>query len=180
VKFASIARRYARALFESARSAGRSDALSADFEAFMEQLRGSPELEAVLHNPALPAKKKQALISALQQRAQLDPLLHRFLLLAAHKGRLPLMAEIFAAYRQQVDAARGLIKVDARAAAELDRAQCERLIARLRELTGREIQLSVQTEPALLGGMVLRVGNRVIDASLRGQLNKLHTELAAG
>jgi F-type H+-transporting ATPase subunit delta len=166
-------------LFETARSAGLLEKVQEDFNSLIALLDKSAELSSVLLNPALAATKKQALITELQQRLQLDEHFFHFLLVVAHKGRLTLIREIFTSLREQVDEFQGVVKVDALTAVDLDTKLRERLTARLSELTGREVQLSVRTEPSLLGGLVLRVGNRVVDASLRGQLRRLRTELAA-
>jgi F-type H+-transporting ATPase subunit delta len=180
VKLSSIAQRYARALFESAQAAGRLEQVAADFAAFIELLHQNTELRRVLIHPALAPRKKEAVLEQLQRHQLLEPRFHHFLRLTARKGRIERIEEIHAAFVRRVDQQHGLLAVEALSATDFDPPLRARLTERLRELSGREIQLELRTEPALMGGLVLRCGNRVLDASLKGQLQRLHQRLRAG
>jgi F-type H+-transporting ATPase subunit delta len=177
---APVARRYAKALFGLAREAGRLDATADELGRFAAVLGAERELRRVLSWPWVKAAAKRSLVVTVADRLELSPLARNFLALVAQRRRLPLLAEILAAYRALVDATAGRVRARVRSAAPLGEAERAALRERLGQRLGKTVLLDTEVDPALLGGFVAEVGSRVLDASIAGQLRALRERLITG
>ena len=175
------ARRYAQALFLLASEQGRLDTVQADLQSVGALLAGSPELRAFVGDLLMPPSRRAQVLGELFERAgHADPLLVRFLFLLSEKKRLPLLAEIAAAFGESYDEARGILRVRVTSARTLDREQVDRIVAHLRAQHGKDIRPVLAVDPALLGGFVIQVGDQVRDLSVETQLQRLQRQLVQG
>jgi F-type H+-transporting ATPase subunit delta len=168
-------RTYARSLFGAAREANRLERAQeelADFVATVEQV---PELRSVLESPELDSRAKAALLG--QVLGDADPLVRNFLLLLAEKGRSGEVAEIAREFEALVAQEQGILDVELTTAVELSAVDFDQLVERIGKASGREVRASRAVDPALVGGLVLEVGSRRLDASIRGRLDRLRQEL---
>jgi F-type H+-transporting ATPase subunit delta len=168
-------RTYARSLFEAAREQNRLEAVHEeliDFAATVEQV---PQLQAVLESPGLDSRAKKALLEEVLGDA--DELVRNFLLLLAEKGRSGELAEIAREFEALVADAQGVLDVELTTAIELSKADFDDLVQRIGKASGREVRASRAVDPALVGGLVLEVGSRRLDASIRGRLDRLRRQL---
>ncbi|WP_258358838.1 ATP synthase F1 subunit delta [Moorella sulfitireducens] len=171
----AIARRYARALFEIARHKGTTEGFAAVLEAAGRALAENHELRRVLYHQLIPAREKQRIIDTLFP--DIDPLLKNFFHLVLAKGRERTLPEMAVQFRHLVDRENRVLAVEVQAAAPLSEEVTDALKERLARLTGQNIRLQTRVNPSLLGGMVIRLGDRVLDASLKKKLELLGAHL---
>jgi len=176
----ALARRYARALLAVADAKGQDAALE-----LKEELRGfaalvldHEALRRMLAQPAVGAEAKRRVVMALAERAEASPLVRKLVELLASRDRLALVGQVAAAYAVLANAAHGVVAAEVVSAAPLQPAQQKALVAALGVGTG-SVELTSEVEPALVGGLVVRVGGRTYDGSVRTRLLALRRRLAA-
>ncbi len=165
--------RYALALYELAEAAREPDRIAADLTKLSAMIEGSPDLARLLRSPLLSRQDLGRAIAALAEAAGLLPLTRRFLGLLARNRRLFALPAIIAAYRRHFAAKRGEVTAEIRAARPLSPAQREALAAAIRRIAGAKVEIDIAVDPALIGGFVVKLGSRLIDASIRTKLSKL-------
>ena len=175
----AAARRYARALFEVAQAKGQVQPLRDELHALAKLLADQPELSRALLHSRLGAERRQRLVRALFS-GRGSELLSRLLALLAERDRLSLLPELAEAYARAVNEHAGVLSAEAVSAAPLDDAQSGTLRSALKTATGREVELRARVDPALLGGLVVTVGGRTYDGSVRAQLALLRERLVRG
>jgi F-type H+-transporting ATPase subunit delta len=172
---AVVARTYAQALFDAAKEKGRLDEAREDLRDFGAALRDVPELGAMLRNPQLdPGTKAEALDQLL---GGADELVRNFLRVIAAKGRGPQIAEIIREFETLYGAEQQVLNVELTTARELSDAEARDIVAKIEQASGRTVQASRSVDSNLIGGIVLKAGSRLADASVRGRLNRLRQEL---
>jgi F-type H+-transporting ATPase subunit delta len=175
----SAAARYARALLDVSRKEGDPQAVDRELEAFVSLVRGNPALERALVNPAIPVQRKSALVHELLARLQMSPILAKLLALLAGRDRLVLLPELQDDYRRRLMDVMNVVQAEVSSAVPLppDAAQAiERAIA---ERTGRTVRLTARVDPALIGGVVTRIGSVVYDGSVKRQLERMKDALTS-
>lgn len=164
-----LAGRYAAALFAAAAAKSEDQKVSAELATARERLLGS---EAILRHPRVPAADKKKLV-----RAGLDgkvgATLLRFLDLLIDKKRYDLFPMIAAVYGKLAADKRGVAKAVVRTARALSPETQKTLIARLKKFAGKDIEIDVKEDPELIGGIAVKIGDWVLDSSLRGQLRRM-------
>ena len=172
----SSARRYAQAVFELALEYNRLDEWQQELEAICQAV-DQPRFATLLRNPRLPAAtKRQVLQESLAGVGEQAINLATLLVLS---GRLEALARPIAdVFNQKLDAERGIVRVEVVTAVDLDRAQQDDISKRLMEVTGKEVRMEYRTDPTILGGMVIRIGDQVIDGTIRSKLRGLKRSLA--
>jgi F-type H+-transporting ATPase subunit delta len=138
----------------------------------------SSELESVLANPAIPLD--QRVDAAEGVFASLSDPVRNLVLLLVRRGRIEQLPRVAAEFRRLDDIRNGLTHATATSAAPLGADEVRAITARLEELTGGKVELETAVDPDLLGGLVVRVGDRLIDGSVRGRLERLRNQLASG
>ena len=167
------AQRYATALFDLALDSGNVDGIEAGLAALAKAIDGDAQLSKVLRSPLYDTGVKQAVLSAISEKLGLPELAARFVGVAAQNrraGDIPGMAQAFA---ERAARHRGATRVVARTANELSADEANRLTSTVSAALGRGVDVEFEVDPSLLGGMQLRVGSRLIDASLRTKLDGL-------
>ena len=170
---ASLAGRYASALFELASEAGTVTAVESDLDKLHAALAESADLRALTTNPQLGRKLQGSAIAAVAASLGVSDLTKRFIGTLAANGRLAKLGDVIRAFRTIAAAQRGEVTAEVASAHALTDAQIDQLKQKLTAREGRTVKLSTRVDPALLGGLVVTVGSKRIDGSIRTRLNSL-------
>ncbi|MFN7174290.1 MAG: F0F1 ATP synthase subunit delta [Thermaurantiacus tibetensis] len=173
----SLAGRYAAALFDLAESARALDEVAGALGTLEQALAEAPELAALVRDRLLSRAEVGAGLAAVAERLKLPELVRKFLGVLAANGRAALLPEVIRAYRARLAAHRGEETAQVIAAHALTAAQKKALAAKLKARTGKDMALEVTVDPAILGGLVVRIGSEQIDASVRTRLERLGTRM---
>lgn len=174
----SVSRRYARAMIEVASEANAVDRIGEDLQRFVRLLEeGGGDLRTALLTPVFTVDEREQVLNALLPRLDLHPLTANLLKLANQKRRLPLIANIARAYRDQADELAGRVRVRVSTAEPLTPQLEMEVRAAMERVTGKKVILETQVDPSLIGGLVARVGSRVYDSSIRTRLQNLKQAL---
>ena len=172
-----VAERYATAAFGIAREEGSLDDLERDADALSEALEESPELRQLIRSPVYTRAEQERAIGAVAERMGLGATLANTLRLMATKRRLFVVDALLADLRAMIADHRGQVTAEVVSAQPLGEAQAERLARTLRESVGRDVRIDARTDEALIGGLVVRVGSKMIDTSIRSKLAALETAM---
>ena len=173
-----LARVYARSLFEVAREHGKLDELREQLGQFADALNENRELAVFFFSPYFSTKEKQEALGRILDGA--DESLLNFLSLLIENHRMPVIFRIRQEYERLWEEENRMLPVEVTSAIELDEATTESLGKRIGERTGRKVTLAARVEPDILGGIVVRVGNSILDASIRNRLEQLRRHVAQG
>jgi F-type H+-transporting ATPase subunit delta len=168
-------RMYARALYEAARDRGRVDAVREELEDFVAAQRDVPELRELLRNPQLDQRVKASALGELLGGE--EELVRNFLLLLAEKGRAGEIEEVAREFERLAAREEGILDVELTTAVELTDEEARDVIRQIEQASGRKVVATRRVDPDLIGGIVLQAGSMRLDASVRGRLNRLRTEL---
>ena len=173
-----VAQRYAKALFALGQQEGMAklEQYGENLSALEGVLEDSPELVRLFHIPVISVAEKQKVLSQVLDKLDVDPMIKNFCSLLAEKERLPLFEEIAEAFGKLLDEAWGKLLT----AVSLSKEQQAGILARLEKQTSKQIALKFEVDPSILGGVVLQVGDNVLDASLRAQLAILRDIIKRG
>lgn len=175
---ASAARRYAEAAFQLAT---RDDALDAygDGLSLAADMLGDDQVLGILRNPARPLRERTELVDGLLAGRVPEPVL-KLVGLLVRRGRVDRLPNVTAEYRRLLNRERGVVEAVATTAVALDASETEALARKVAGMTGRTVDLRVEVDAALIGGLTVRVGDTLYDASVRGRLERLRERLVAG
>ena len=164
-------------MFELARDDAALDKLATDVETLAGALDASADLRAMISSPILKRDEQGAAISALAKAMDLGPTLANALALMAQRRRLFVLPQFVRALRARIAAEKGEITADVTTAAPLSKAQADKLAEVLKANTGKAIRLNASVDPALIGGLVVKVGSKMIDTSIRSRLAALQNAM---
>jgi F-type H+-transporting ATPase subunit delta len=170
-----IADVYARSLFEVAQQEDSLDEIHEQLGEFADAVDGYRDLQVFLFSPYFSAQEKKESLGKLVEGA--DDNLFRFLELLAERHRMPVIFRVRRAFDELWAEERKRLEVEITSAMELDDDTVESIGKRIEEQTGRDVQLSARVDEDVLGGIVLRVGNMVLDASVRARLERLRRQV---
>jgi F-type H+-transporting ATPase subunit delta len=174
----TAANRYARALLDVAvKEHADLDKIERDLGEFVELLRQYPALEKVLLNPAVPVPRKSAAMTDLLARANVSPILSKLLLMLAGRDRLVLLPDLLAAYRDRLMDHRHVVRAEVTTAVPIAPARVDEIQRGLASVTGRTVTMATKVDPAIIGGMVARIGSTVYDGSVTRQLERMKETL---
>ena len=174
---AVLARRYAYALYELAAEQKQVDTIAGDMKALQGMTRTSADFQKTVNWPRLPRTEMIKAMKALAVSAGLNKLTANFLALLAQNQRLDLLGAIAESYLTEMAEKRGEFTAAVRTAHPLSASQTEQLAARMRDMMGGKVHLDVQQDESLIGGLTIKIGSRLIDASLRTRLEQLERHL---
>lgn len=169
----SLAGRYATAVFELAREQNALDATEQDFLTLKAMMAESPDLLRLVHAPVFSSEEQDKGMKAILAAIGASSLTTRTILLLAAKRRLFILTDVIRSFEKMVERLRGEISAQVTSARPLTDAQTAELKNILRSKFGREARLETKVDPSLLGGLVVKVGSRMIDSSLRTKLDGL-------
>ena len=170
---ASLAGRYASALFDLASEAGTVTAVESDLDTLAEALRESAELRALIRNPEVSREALGRVLAGLGDTLKLADLTRSFLGVLAQNRRVAELPAIIRAFQAIAAAQRGEVTAEVASAHPLTDEQLSTLEQKLRAREGRTVKLKTRVEPDLLGGLVVTIGSQRIDSSIRSRLNSL-------
>jgi F-type H+-transporting ATPase subunit delta len=170
-----IASVYARSLFEVAKDQDKLDAVREQLGAFADALSETRELQVFFFSPYFSTQEKENGLKRAVTDA--DPVIVNFLKLLIEKHRMPVLFRIRSNYDAMWEEENKLLPVQITSAVELDESTVRQLGDRISEQTGRKVELSARVEPDILGGIVVQVGNSVLDASVRNRLEQLRRQV---
>jgi len=173
-----LAQVYARSLFEIAREHGKLDELREQLAQFADALDGNRQLAIFFFSPYFSTREKQEALGGLLDGA--EPELLNFLSLLIENHRMPVIFRIRAEYGRLWDEENRTLPVEITSAIELDPATAESLGRTIGERAGRKVTLAAHVDPEILGGIIVRVGNSILDASIRNRLEQLRRQVAQG
>ena len=174
---AGLAGRYATAVFELAQEQNVLDALEKDFVALRTMIHESADLARLVRAPVFSRDEQEKGMDAILHRMEAAPLTRRFVLLLAQKRRLFALADIIRAFEALLARQRGEVTAEVTSARPLNDAETAELKAALKAKLGRDARLAAHVDPSLLGGLIVKVGSRMIDSSLRTKLNGLRAAM---
>ena len=170
---ASLQGRYASALFDLASEQGKVSAVEGDLAKLGEAVAASPELAGLIRNPRVTRETAAEAMGNLAKLLKLSPLTQNFLGVLAGNRRLGALPEIVRAFATIAAATRGEVSAEVTSAHPLSAAQLSALSAKLKAREGKDVKLKANVDPAILGGLVVRIGSTQIDSSIRTRLNTL-------
>lgn len=169
-----MAGRYATALFELARDEKALDAVKADLERFETMMDGSPDLMRLVRSPVFGADEQLRAVSAIMERTGIAGLAANFIKLIVKNRRLFAIRQMIRGFRHMVARHRGEVTAEVTAAESLSDSHIGALKAALKAVTGgKDVELDINVDPAIIGGLVVKVGSRMVDTSLRTKLNAI-------
>ena len=176
-----LAGRYAHALLELAEQKKKLDAVAEDLRGLRQLIEQSEELRRLLRNPLFGRATQQRAFGAVLDRAGVNPITRNFCMVVVHNNRLFVLPQMIEGYLAELARRRGEVTAQVATAQELSDKQLQSLEQALKKAVGGKVKVEPRVDPSLIGGMVVRVGSRMIDNSLRSKLNRLqHAMKGAG
>jgi F-type H+-transporting ATPase subunit delta len=172
-----LAERYAAALFELADERHALDAVAGDLRELRAMLAGSGDLMRLVRSPVLSRAEQAKAMAALAEDAKLSKLTADFIAIVARNRRLFAVPAMIEAFLAELAERRGEVTAEITAAQALSEAQQNSLTDQLRRVVGSRVTIDVKVDPSLLGGMIVKIGSRMVDGSLKGQLQRLQLSM---
>lgn len=173
----TIAKKYAKALLEVGLQDGNYEALGQDLNKMADLLKESKELRVALWSPAFPKPTRKAIGRKIGERLGLATTAIKFIELLIQKKRIDLFFEITKVYRDLGDEVAGRTRTTLVTPLEVPSGLVQEIKGKIESLTGKEVILSLEKDPSLIGGFLTKIGNVVYDGSLKGQIVKLQDTL---
>ena len=173
--------RYATALFELARDTKSVDAVKADLDKFSGLLADSPDLLRLVRSPVFTSDAQVKALSAVLEKAGISGIAANFLKVLTNNRRLFAVADVIRAFRALVAQFKGEATAEVTVAEPLSDKNLDALKAALKTVSGKDVDLNVKVDPSIIGGLVVKLGSRMVDSSLRTKLNSIkHAMKEAG
>jgi F-type H+-transporting ATPase subunit delta len=173
----SVARRYARALFDIGVSKGSYESLGGELAELAATYQGSPELRQTLENPVFKLGQRRGILEKILPRVAPSREVTSFALLLLERGRINALPAIARSYKEMVDDILGRVQATVTSAKPLDPATTAQVQRALERRTGKKVVLTTAIDPDLIGGIVARVGDLVFDGSLKSRLETLRSRI---
>lgn len=176
-----VSGRYATALFELARDEKSIDAVRADLEKFEAMLADSTDLKRLVRSPVFSAGEQTRALVAVLEKAGISGVAANFLKVLTANRRLFAVADVIRSFRALVARFKGEATADVTVAEKLTDKNLDALKTALKSVTGKDVALNVNVDPSIIGGLVVKLGSRMVDSSLRTKLNSIkHAMKEAG
>ncbi|HYF93357.1 MAG TPA: F0F1 ATP synthase subunit delta [Symbiobacteriaceae bacterium] len=172
----AVSRRYARALFDLAQEKGLVDQVDQEFGMFIHMIDTNPQLRAVMNDVLLAPEVKTDLVRKIFT-GKVSELVLNFLLVVVHKRRENFFPQMYRSFLDLANEARGIVEVEVRSAAELPEETARTLEQKLAVRFGKRVKFQTQVAPELIGGLVVRVGDELMDGSVRTRLRRMRDRL---
>jgi F-type H+-transporting ATPase subunit delta len=172
-KATEVGARYAQALFDLAKDAGQVEAVEADLKTLKAFTAESADLRTLITSPVFSAESKAKGLEAIAARAEFDPMTRKFLGFVAAQRRVAALPAMITSFQALSAAWRGVVSAQVTTAVALTAAQASGLQAALRQALGKDPEIETRVDPSILGGVKVRVGSRLYDASLKSKLDSL-------
>lgn len=174
---AGVAGRYATALFELARDGDQLERIGGELNGFAAMLDASADLDRMVKSPAIGIDDKGRALAKVLSSAGIAGLTANFLALVARNNRLFVVRDMVRAFNSLAAAHKGMVEAEVTSAFPLSEGHRQALSAALNSSLGQSVNLDCKVDPRILGGLIVRVGSRMVDSSLRTKLNNLHVAM---
>ena len=174
----SSARRYAEAAFQIADRDGTLEGWLKDLDTAAEIL-GVEDVARLLANPAIPFDARAEIVDQVLGKSVSEKA-RNLVLLLVRRGRIELLPRVATEYRRLYDRREGIVEATVISATELDKGELAAIRSRIGELTSGKVEMTTSVDPSILGGVIIQLGDQLIDGSVRGRLERLRNQLAAG
>lgn len=168
-----VAGRYATALFELAGEADAIDTVATDLASFSALLAESADLRRLIESPAFSAEEQTGAIKAVLEKAGIGGVAGKFIGLVASKRRLFALPGMIQGYKNLVAQAKGIVSAEVTLAEKPTAKRVDEIRAALKSVAGKDVDVAIKVDPALIGGLVVKMGSRMVDASLKTKLNSI-------
>lgn len=168
-----VAGRYATALFELARDEKSVDTVKADLDRFEAMMADSPDLARLVRSPVFAADAQTRALSAVLEKAGIGGIAAKFLKVLTANRRLFAVRDVIRGFRALVARFKGEVSADVTVAEPLNDKNLEALKGALKNVTGKDVDLNIKVDPAIIGGLIVKLGSRMVDSSLRTKLNSI-------
>jgi F-type H+-transporting ATPase subunit delta len=176
----TIANRYARALADVIIERRETNEVTAELNKFALMMAGHPQLRDVFASPVLPAERKRAVLNELLARMNLRQTTANFLQLLLSNSRLHELDQMLRALSNELDARMNIVSAEITTAREISEQEQAMLRDKLKAATGKDVRLQFRADPAIIGGVVTRIGSLVYDGSIKTQLAQMKQRLMTG
>jgi F-type H+-transporting ATPase subunit delta len=180
VKNLAISRRYAKALLLIGKEDDNAEKYKEELDGFASLVIKEAGLEQAINNPLYDAKGRRSVLEIIIGKLGLSKVVSSFLLLLFDKGRFGYVNEINEFYQKLADELKGISRASLISASELSSEAVNKIRASLAKMTGREVILDIQQDPGLIGGVVTKIGDLVLDGSIKTQLLNMRESLKRG
>ncbi len=180
MKNLTVARRYAKALLIIGKEDGQAETYREELDAFSALIDREKELEQAIINPLYDASSRKKVLMAVIDKVGVSKVMMSFLLLLFDKGRIGYLSDINEFYQKLADELKGIARASLVSATELSSETVEKIRTTLSKRTGKDIILEVDHDPELIGGIVSRIGDLVLDGSIKTQLLNMRESLKRG
>ena len=180
MKNLTVARRYAKALLIIGKEDGQAETYSEELNAFSGLIASEKALEQAITNPLYDALSRKKVLLAIIDKVDISKVMESFLLLLFDKGRIGFLSDINEFYQKLADELKGIARASLVSATEISSETIEKIRTTLSKRTGKDIILKVEHDPGLIGGIVSRIGDLVLDGSIKTQLLNMRESLKRG
>jgi F-type H+-transporting ATPase subunit delta len=180
MKNLKIARRYAKALLIIGKEDDKAETYKEELDRFSDLITSEKELEQAITNPLYDARGRKKVLQAVIDKVNISKLMASFLLLLFDKGRFGFLSDINEFYKKLADELKGVVRASLVSATELSSETVEKIRTTLSKKTGKDIILEVEQDSSLIGGIVSRIGDLVLDGSIKTQLLNMRESLKRG
>ena len=167
------ANRYAKALFQLAEEENSMNSVSKDLDGFLKAVESSEDLSRLVNSPMYSEKEQSDAINAILKKMKVNELISKFIGLLIQNRRINSINYIVAAFHRLLAIHSGEVIASIVSAEDLNKSQIDKLTKNLKEMIGKNIKLDLETDPKLLGGLIVKVGSQMIDNSLETKLNNI-------
>ena len=180
MKNLAIARRYAKALLLIGKEDGQAETYREELSGLVGLISDQKGLDQAINNPLYDADQRRRVLEAVIRQGSLSKVMHSFLLLLFDKGRFGILGHINQFYQVLADELKGIARASLVSATALSEETVEKIRKALCQKTGKEVLLDVEQDPSLIGGIVTRIGDLVLDGSIKTQLLNMRESLKRG
>ena len=180
MKNLAIARRYAKALLLIGQEDGQAETYREELNGLTALIAEEKALDQAINNPLYETDQRRHVLEAVIRRGSLSKVMNSFLLLLFDKGRFGILGHINEFYQVLADELKGIARASLVSATELSADAVEKIREALSQKTGKEVLLEVEQDPSLIGGIVTRIGDLVLDGSIKTQLLNMRVSLKRG
>ena len=180
MKNLKVARRYAKALLIIGKEDNEAETYKEELDRFSDLIASEKELEQAITNPLYDAGDRKKVLQVVIDKVNISKVMASFLLLLFDKGRFGFLSDINEFYKKLADELKGVVRASLVSATELSSETVEKIRTTLSKRTGKDIILEVEHDPSLIGGIVSRIGDLVLDGSIKTQLLNMRESLKRG
>ena len=177
-----VAKRYAKALFSIAKELSKKERekIFSDLEGLVKLIKENEKLERILKNPIIKVEDKKELLKKVLEKAKASKIFLNFCYLLADKKRLPILPFVYEYYRKFLDEEEGIIRGKLITAIDIKKNKKAEILKKLEEKIDKKLVLEFEKDKSIIGGLVLKIGDKVFDASIRAQLNSIKENIKRG